>query len=157
MDVKAILVPTDFSEHSDTALSWALEMAKKWQAKITLLHVVPSFQYSPTVMDPHFDILEFERRLQADAEAGAQAQIERLDTKSAPVGITVRIGEPFHDICELAKAEHIDVIVMGSHGRTGMGHLLLGSVAERVVRHASCPVLVTRKTAVSLSPATVAQ
>lgn len=144
MDVKAILVPTDFSEHSDTALSWALEMAKKWQATITLLHVIPTPPYSPTVMEPHFDPLAFERRLQADAQTGAQTQIGRFDTHNVPIRISVQLGEPFHDICEVAKAEHIDLIVTGSHGRTGLSHVFLGSVAERVVRHATCPVLVVR-------------
>lgn len=147
MDIKAILVPVDFSEYSEKAFVWALDMAEKWKATITLLHVVPTPPYSPVVMGSYFDPSAFERNLLADAETSARALIDRQARRSVPTGIKVCVGEPFQDICRIAEEEQMGLIIMGSHGRTGLSHIVLGSVAERVVRHAPCPVLVVGKIA----------
>jgi universal stress protein A len=149
MNIRAVLVPVDFSEYSEKAFIWALDMAEKWKAMITLLHVVPTPPYSPVVMGSYFDPSAFERNLLADAETSARALIDRQAKRSVPTGIKVCVGEPFQDICRIAKEERIDIIIMGSHGRTGLSHIVLGSVAERVVRHAPCPVLVVSKIALS--------
>jgi len=145
MQVNKILVPFDFSEHSEKALRWAIGIAEKWKAKVLLFHVVPTLlQYPPAVMGG-FDTTRFETSLLEDAEQrmkGVVAKEKRLEIESK-----VMMGEPFRDICRMAEEEKADLIVMGSHGRTGLAHVLLGSVAERVVRHAPCPVLVVgRKT-----------
>jgi universal stress protein A len=140
MQIRKILVPFDFSEHSEKALRWAIDTAEQWEANLLLLHVVPSTTYPPTLIGGFFDITQFETSLQENAErkireAVAKEKMWRIQTK-------VVVGVPFSDICRTAEQEKVDLIIMGSHGRTGLAHVLIGSVAERVVRHAPCPVLV---------------
>lgn len=147
MDIRRILVPFDFSVYSEKALTWALAMAERWRSRVLLLHVIPRPAYPPMLMGSTFDVVEFETRLQADAEARAREVVTQAGHKTVQIDTQVVIGEPFHDICRIAEQEKADLIVMGSHGRTGLSHVLLGSVAERVVRHAPCPVLVVGKKA----------
>jgi universal stress protein A len=142
MHIQTILVPSDFSTYSEKAFAWALEMAEKWNARIQLLHVVPNPNYPFVVMGAYFDPAEFEGRLTAAAEQQAQEFVSSHGRQTVSIDTKVFVGNPFYDICETAKEDHTDLIVMGSHGRTGLSHILLGSVAERVVRHAPCPVLV---------------
>jgi universal stress protein A len=145
MDIRKILVPTDFSEYSEKACAWALAIAEQWHSQFLLLHVVPMPSYPPMLMGTYFNVAEFEASLRADAEARAQEFLRKTPRTTVPVDTQVIMGEPFSDICRIAQQEQIDLIVMGSHGRTGLSHVLLGSVAERVVRHAPCPVLVVGK------------
>lgn len=147
MDIRRILVPCDFSEYSEKALTWALAMAERWRSHVLLLHVIPRPAYPPMLMGSYFNVAEFEASLQADAESRAKEIVTRSGNKPIQIDTQVVIGEPFHDICRIAEQEKVDLIVMGSHGRTGLSHVLLGSVAERVVRHAPCPVLVVGKKA----------
>jgi nucleotide-binding universal stress UspA family protein len=147
MDIRRILVPLDFSQHSQKALSWALAMAERWRSHILLLHVVPRPSYPPMLMGSYFNVAEFEASLQADAETRAKEMVAQTGNKAVQIDTKIVIGEPFSDICHLAEQEKVDLIVMGSHGRTGLSHVLLGSVAERVVRHAPCPVMVVGKKA----------
>lgn len=147
MDIQTILVPFDFSEHSEKAFTWALAMAEKWVSRVVLLHVVPAPSYPPLVTSSYFDLADFESRLQADAEARAAEFLANVNQQSVQIDTQVVVGEPFSDICRVADHTKADLIVMGSHGRTGLSHVLLGSVAERVVRHAPCPVLVVGKKA----------
>jgi nucleotide-binding universal stress UspA family protein len=144
MDIRRILVPFDFSEHSEKAFTWALAMAERWRARLLLLHVVPQPSYPSMVMGT-FNVAEFEASLRADAEARAKEFVGKSQRRTVQVDTQVVTGEPFGDICRIAEQEQVDLIIMGSHGRTGLGHVLLGSVAERVVRHAPCPVLVVGK------------
>jgi len=149
MQIQKILVPFDFSEHSEKALRWAVGIAQKWEAKISLLHVIPMFTYfPPTIGEGSLNIPQFEASMQKDMERKTKEVVAK-ENKEGQLEIEskVKVGEPFSDICLMAEEEKVDLIVMGSHGRTGFAHVLLGSVAERVVRHAPCPVLVTgRKT-----------
>jgi universal stress protein A len=147
MDIRRILVPFDFSEYSEKALTWALALAESWRSHVLLLHVVPRPSYPPLLMGSYFNVVEFEASLQADAEARAKERVAHTGNKTVQIDAQVVIGEPFSDICLMAEQEKVDLIVMGSHGRTGLSHVLLGSVAERVVRHAPCPVLVVGKKA----------
>jgi universal stress protein A len=147
MEIRRILVPFDFSEYAEKALTWALAMAENWSAHVLLLHVVPRPSYPPLLMGSYFNVAEFEANLQADAEARAKERVAHTGNTAVPIDTQVVIGEPFSDICRLAEHEKADLVVMGSHGRTGLRHVLLGSVAERVVRHAPCPVLVVGKKA----------
>ncbi|MBI3757056.1 MAG: universal stress protein [Deltaproteobacteria bacterium] len=147
MDIRKILVPFDFSEYSEKACSWAVAMAEKWRARILLLHVVPRPTYPPVLIGTHFNAVDFEAGLQAEAEERMRAFVEKTEHGRVPIDVRVLIGEPSWDICKIAEEEAYDLVIMGSHGRTGLGHMLLGSVAERVVRLSPCPVLVVGKKA----------
>jgi nucleotide-binding universal stress UspA family protein len=137
-----VLVATDFSPASESALTYGREFARAFGARLHVLHIVDS---SLMFIGPEavgVDVM----RLQADLEAGAQNTLARIVTaedRSQLNAVTAirASGSPAHEIAAYAKAEDIDVIVMGTHGRGMMGHLLMGSVAEKVVRTAPCPVL----------------
>jgi nucleotide-binding universal stress UspA family protein len=145
MELKTILVPCDFSPYAEHALTWAVRIATQSQAKVTLLYAVPIFaRLSYTEVPALMDIPKIERQLVAEGEAQLRKFISAHNFGPVPVQPRALLGEPFTVICRAAEEEHVDLIVMGSHGRTGLSHVFLGSVAERVVRHAPCPVLVAR-------------
>jgi nucleotide-binding universal stress UspA family protein len=145
MNIETILVPVDFSEHSEQAFAWAVGIAQQWHARVLVLHVVPPPGYPLFLMGAHFNIGLIEKELRAEAETKVSEFLAETDTGTIPITGQGIVGLPFFEICQAAEREHADLIVMGSHGRTGLDHVLVGSVAERVVRHAVCPVLVTRK------------
>jgi universal stress protein A len=147
MNIQKILVPFDFSEYSEKACSWAVAMAEKWRARILLLHIVPRPTYPPVLMGSHFNAADFEAGLQAEAEERMKTLVATMEHGRVPIEVKVLLGEPSWDICKVAEDGQYDLVIMGSHGRTGLGHVLLGSVAERVVRLSSCPVLVVGKKA----------
>jgi universal stress protein A len=146
MEIRQILAPTDFSEYSKQAVACAYELAQTFDAKLLLLHVVEPLDY-PIRSYPHLvtTMLDYSER-QAHLDL-AQILPETQDVKME-VTRQVVVGPPYRKIVEVAEAEKVDLIVMATHGRTGLGHLVLGSVAERVVRTASCPVLTMRPTSV---------
>ena len=140
--IRSILVPLDFSPASSAALRYAAALAKDSGAKITLLNVVepvatPDFAYYPLMME------------NTKIVAGAKKELEKVPVSQhvdpdVIERITVRNGVPFHEITAVADSLKVDLIVISTHGYTGLKHVLLGSTAERVVRHAPCPVLVVR-------------
>ncbi len=138
MNVQQILVPIDFSSDSEQALDYAIGLAQQFQSSLTLMHVI----YIPVTTEVNLAAYF------ADMEAGVKEGIETYRKRAEEAGLAVDVvivrGTPFHEIVQTAKTKQIDLIVMGTHGRTGVTHLLIGSVAERVVRLAPCPVLVTR-------------
>ena len=145
MQVQTIVVPADFSEFAEYAFTWALGMAADWKAKVVIVHAVHPISYlafPESVYVP--DLQRMEAEMIADAEKRLGDFIAKKGPSPVPVETRVVVGEPVWEICQAAIREHADLIVMGSHGRTGLSHVLLGSVAERVVRHAPCPVLVAR-------------
>lgn len=145
MQIKTILVATDFSEYAEHAFTWALDMATDWSAKILLLHVAPTISHLAFPESVYLtDLRKMEDDLLADAETRIHEFAAKKGTSAVSVETRVIVGEASREICQVAAHEHADLVVMGSHGRTGLSHVLLGSVAERVVRHASCPVLVIR-------------
>lgn len=139
--IATILVPTDFSPCSREALTYAAALAKRFKAKIVLFHVIETWSYAmteslqwtdlyanlTTVVEPLLDGLVQEVREGGVAAAGAFTQ-----------------GVSYDEIVKKARDERADLIVIGTHGRRGMGHFLMGSVAERVVRMSPCPVLTVR-------------
>ena len=140
-----VLVATDFGPASESALNYGREFARTFGAKLHVLHVVenPMMWTGPEIVGVDF------AQVQADLEAAARKAFERLvtDEDRSQLGATtvVRTGNaPAFEIASYAKHSAIDVIIMGTHGRGLMGHLLMGSVAEKVVRIAPCPVLTVR-------------
>jgi universal stress protein A len=138
MRVKRILVPVDFSQGSLNALRWARNLARQFGAELLLLHVVAPIDFI-TVSD----VYEEQRRSSDAALARIGADLRAADQRFR---VMVEGGVPSHVIVETAKRAGADLIVMGTHGRTGVAHLLIGSVAEKVVRTAGCPVLAVRRT-----------
>jgi len=144
--IRKILVPLDFSETSRTALRYAADLARHNGSSIHLLHVTPDPLRQPWAVEP--GLAEFprglaERRDEAEVGLRALATEEGLDPLCTTV--TVVDGIAHHEIVNYVEARAIDLIVMGTHGHGVIAHLLLGSVAERVIRHAPCPVLVVPK------------
>ena len=141
--IRHILVPIDFSEPSRAALRYAADLARRFNSRVHLLHVTPDPSQLPWAVGPglaqYAEGLEV-RREKTIVGLRAMATEEHMD----PLHTTTRIveGVAHHEILEYARQQGIDLIVMGTHGRGAFAHLLLGSVAERVVRHAVCPVLV---------------
>jgi len=147
MDLRLILVPFDFSEGADKAFRWALALAETWRCQLVLCHVVSSPTISPLVFGLNVTQAELAVRVQSDADAKVREFIAGVTPTTVRIETHVAIGEPFNEICRTAEQEHASLMVIGSHGRTGLSHVLLGSVAERGVRHAPCPVLVVGKNA----------
>ncbi|HUY91628.1 MAG TPA: universal stress protein [Pirellulales bacterium] len=134
-----IVVPVDFSEDSFNAVDAALEMVAA-PAALHIVYVLPVFD--PAEPDVVWSTVNDETR----RRHGEQALRERLaGPKYQGLNFHVLFGEPGHKITELAASEKAELIVLSSHGRTGISRLLIGSVAEKVVRLAHCPVLVLRK------------
>ncbi len=135
---KRILVGTDFSDYSERAVEFAVVLAKKFNATLSLLHVIESFSYSVT---DSMTVVGHEQALSATAAA----LLENLQNDLVDQGLSanrfLEQGSAYKEIITKAEDEGVDLIVIGTHGRTGMEHLLLGGVAERVVRLAKCPVL----------------
>ncbi len=143
MKVETVLVAYDFSAHSDRALHWGVEVAKVYHAKLVLVHALPVLHHALALPGPM--MLQLDNDRLARAEQDLRDVHERTEAaRGHPVERYVVRGDPFWEICQAVRRFAADLVVMGSHGRTGLSHVLLGSVAERVVRHACCPVLVAR-------------
>lgn len=150
---KRILVPVDFSTHSEAAVRLAADLARRYEGTLDLVHVFEPIAYplpdgyvlfTPLQLNELVAQLEQQlTRMKAMALAAGAPQVETH----------VRQGACAADICDFAREGAFDLIVMGTHGRTGLNHLLLGSVAERVLRMAPCPVL-TIKADGGASPST---
>lgn len=144
MAAQRFLVPVDFSEYANQALEYAIGLANKLGARLTLLHVIqplPLGGVDMGVVLPYTYIQD----LEAEIMNSMHDYLERVTAAGLAGDIAVVHGVPFHEIVETAKVQQVDLIVMGTHGRTGLQHVLLGSVAEKVVRLAPCPVLVVRQ------------
>ena len=144
MKIRKILFPTDFSVPAEKAFKYADHLAASQKADLALLHVVDEL-HGFTYYDEFLPRTpkEIAEGMANRAHQGLQALVDRVDS-SVSTTVAVREGRTWVEICNAAKEEEVDLIVIGSHGRTGLSHVLIGSVAETVVRHASCPVLVVR-------------
>lgn len=139
--IKKILCPTDFSECSLYALTYAIAFAEQYKAKLLLLHVVDVFLHDPAYFAPYVP----ERSMFSGYEEDAQSRLRTIVREKVPgeikTKIIVREGRAFAEIVKSAREEKVDMIVTGTHGRTGLSHAMFGSTAEKVVRKAACPVL----------------
>ena len=144
MAIRHILAPVDFSGLGEPALAMACDLARRYGGtKVTLLHV---YQL-PNLMLPEGYILATPQELGA-MFAHVKEELSKLTLRAHELGADAQAesveGVPWAEIVRFAQQRSVDLIVMGTHGRTGISHAFIGSVAERVVRHAPCPVLVVR-------------
>jgi nucleotide-binding universal stress UspA family protein len=145
IDLHRILVPTDFSKFSQVALGYASALAEKFSAELHLLHIVQDLAvFIPdmiTVAPPPAPTVE---QMTKAVQVAFDHLIKDCQLERFKVHREVREGTPFYEIVRYAKEQNIDLIIMGTHGHTGLTHMLLGSVTEKVVRKAPCPVLTVR-------------
>ncbi|MCA8954917.1 MAG: universal stress protein [Planctomycetes bacterium] len=140
IELRTILVPTDFSANAAHAYPYAAEFARRFSARLLVAHVTEPTIYAVGVGQV---ALGWEQ-IESDIRAGVDEQFAKLraDFPGQIEPETVRLeGTPFAALIQLARSRRVDLIVMATHGHTGVKHLLLGSTAERVVRKAPCPVL----------------
>ena len=144
VSLKKILVPQDFSEYSLHALKYAVTFAELFKSELIVLHIVEPIVYPADFSFGQVSIPAMEEEIRKHSEE----QLNELVEREIPAGIKatpmIRVGKPFIEIVEVAKGENADLIVISSHGRTGMDHVLFGSTADKVVRKAPCPVLTIR-------------
>lgn len=146
IQLNRVLIPTDFSDFSSPAVQYGCAIAARFDAEIHLLHVVPD----AAMLVPEAAAFTAES-MEAQAAAlreEAMKNLQALDvegwTNSKSVIREVRVGAAFMEIIEYAREKEIDLIVIGTHGRSGLMHVLMGSVAERIVRKSPCPVLTVK-------------
>ena len=147
ISIRRILAPTDFSDNSTRGVRYAAELAEKFQAELVLLHVVqdlalvlPDAVMPTPVATPNLDDMI------AAAKTGIANLVGKLDLGRLNPKAEVRVGVPAAEIVSAAGDLKADLLCVSTHGRTGLAHFLLGSVAEKIVRHAPCPVLSVRPT-----------
>ena len=150
LHLKTLLVPVDFSENSRKAVIYAVRIAQRNNSSLLLLHVVEPPQFVRQ-LTPDYSIASYEemRKVCEPSRRQSEENLVRLsrDVQDANVVVETsqRIGTPYEEIVKEAKHKQVDLIVIATHGYTGLDHFLLGSTAERVVNIAPCPVLVVRK------------
>jgi nucleotide-binding universal stress UspA family protein len=145
MIVQHVLVPIDFSATADRALAYAIALAQQLQARLTLLHVLDLTPVTMDEMTPGMTATYLDD-LETDAQHLLQASREQVQRAGLQGESLLVQGTPTQTIVDTAGERGVDLIIMGTHGRTGLAHVFLGSVAEHVIRQAPCPVLVMRKT-----------
>ena len=143
--IKKVLVPIDFSDYSKSALKYAVNFAKSFNAEIILVYVV-----EPVIYPPDFSMGQIAMpSINTEWDDRAKDELQKL-AKSEIIGAVkvktiIKTGKPFVEIIETAKEENVDLIIIATHGRSGVEHILFGSTAEKVVRKAPCPVLTLRE------------
>jgi nucleotide-binding universal stress UspA family protein len=146
ISLKNILLPTDFSEPSDVAVRYAKALAENFGSSLHVLHVLEESNLTWVASEGFTPPLGLDVR--GEVEKSARERLERALTDAERqkyrARLVFRVGNPFVEIVRYAREENVDLIVMGTHGRGLIAHMLLGSVAERVVRKAPCPVLTVR-------------
>lgn len=141
--IKKVLVPIDFSDYSKSALKYAVNFSKLFNAEIILIYVV-----EPVIYPPDFSMGQIAMpSLNTEWDERAKDELDKLAKSeiSTSVKTILKTGKPFVEIIETAKEENIDLIIIATHGHTGVEHILFGSTAEKVVRKAPCPVLTLRE------------
>ncbi|HSP88099.1 MAG TPA: universal stress protein [Ignavibacteriaceae bacterium] len=146
-NIKKVLVPIDFSDYSKSSLKYAVNYAKHFNASLVIVYVIEPVIYPPDFSMGQIAIptpgLEMDKR--------AEEELNKLAEKEIPAGLSVKkiikSGKPFVEIIETAAEEDVDLIIIATHGHSGVEHILFGSTAEKVVRKAPCPVLTLREPA----------
>ncbi|MDA8424080.1 MAG: universal stress protein [Nitrospiraceae bacterium] len=144
MQIKTILFPTDFSNGARAAMDHAISLAKDYQAKLILLYVIQDISVAEWYIPSSLSAADLVEDMQKSAQNEMDKWGEEVAPKVKNVEKMVVRGVPFVEIIRTAKEKNADLIVIGTHGRTGIDHMLFGSTAEKVVRKAACPVLTVR-------------
>jgi nucleotide-binding universal stress UspA family protein len=139
--IKRILFPIDFAANFDTLVPWVSSFADKFDAKVYVLFVAQDLSHFATFYVPHGNIEDFQQEAIASAKKRMAAVVEEFSKKFPKLETRVELGSPAEKILEFAQKEKVDMIIMGVHGRKGLDRMIFGSVANQVVKSASCPVL----------------
>lgn len=137
--IKTILVPVDFDQHTDRLVEYALFVAEKFSASLQFVHVSEGFYGYALYEHPSFT--EIEEGLRAHAQSEMTRLLERLASEAVACSGSVINGDIVDEILTLEKSKGVDMILIATHGKKGLERILLGSVAERVMKGATCPVL----------------
>lgn len=144
MEIKKILFAADFSEGSSNSLPYAVDLATRYGAKLSLVHVIYDIAKTSGSYVPHVSIDELYKDMEKDAKAAlGKCYVEGMRAIKDVEHVILK-GTPYEEIARFAEENKIDLIVIGTHGRKGFDRMLFGSTAEQVVRHAPCPVLTVR-------------
>lgn len=146
ISMQTILVPIDFSDFSRRALEFAAAFATQFQASVVLVHVVEPMAFPENCISLPAPTDDINGSLIKAADDRLAAECRALEKQGIEVKPLSRLGRPYLEIADAARELGADLIVLATHGHTGLRHVLLGSTAERVVRHAPCPVLTVRDT-----------
>jgi nucleotide-binding universal stress UspA family protein len=146
MQIKTILFPTDFSNGARAAMDHAISLAKDYHAKLVLLYVIQDISIAEWYIPSSISVTDLVEDMQKSAMREMDKWYGEVAAMVTDVEKMVVRGVPFVEIIRTAKEKNADLIVIGTHGRTGIDHMLFGSTAEKVVRKASCPVLTVRIT-----------
>jgi nucleotide-binding universal stress UspA family protein len=144
LGLHSILVPIDFSVHSKNALKYAIPLAEQFGASLHLVFVVEPTVYAADLGFGQVVLPGIEEELREKGAEELQALIEREIGERVVATCVVRTGSPHQEILTEAEEKHVDMIVVATHGHSGVEHMLFGSTADRIVRHAKCPVLTIR-------------
>ncbi len=140
----SILVPIDFSDCSRKALQYAVPLARQFGSRLLLVHVMPVHYFVGSEFGP-VDVPVPEQEMRENSERALERLAREEIAGAVPVATRVCRGQPVQEIVAVAREAGVDLILLSTHGHTGLKHVLLGSVAENVVRYAPCPVLVVRE------------
>jgi len=144
MQIKTILFPTDFSNGARAAMDHAISLAKDYNAKLILLYVIQDISIAEWYIPSSISVTDLVEDMQKSAWAEMDKWNAEVAARVKDVEKMVIRGVPFVEIIKTAKSKNADLIVIGTHGRTGIDHMLFGSTAEKVVRKSPCPVLTVR-------------
>ncbi len=144
MQIKTILFPTDFSQGARAAMDHAISLAKDYNAKLILLYVIQDISIAEWYIPSTLSVTDLVEDMQRSAKNEMEKWGTEVSAKVKDVDKMVVRGVPFVEIIKTAKDKNADLIVIGTHGRTGIDHMLFGSTAEKVVRKSPCPVLTVR-------------
>ena len=143
--IKKILCPTDFSEPSYEGLGYAIELAELFNAELSVVHVLNVLPHNPTDPNISFEVPEFERIIHKESVNKLHELVKNRVPASIKAEAVIGHGSPAKEIVRIAGEGKMDLIVIATQGNTGWHHLVMGSVAEKVVQHAPCPVFAVRE------------
>jgi nucleotide-binding universal stress UspA family protein len=155
--IKRILVPVDFSGHAQRALAHAAELARMYGAELQLLHVIEEIMHPAFYVSGRTSIFEFMPEIEAESTKRIQGMIDAIVGKDIHASMYLREGHPTQEIVNFVEHEHSDLVVIATHGLTGIEHFLLGSITEKVVRLSPAPVLTVKGFGKSLVEGTLVE